>query len=103
MLSLWGEEDLDTINVANSKTTVLFRLGRYEEAYSLGKKNLKAYDKFYGELNFLRFQQLTTVYKCCLKIGTEEEKIKMRENVLIIDSQLLSEDNRLLKELIELR
>ena len=102
MFSLWGEEDPDTINVANSKSTVLYGLGRYEEAFALGKKNLEAYDKFYGELNFLRFQQLITVYKCCLKIGTTEAKAQMRDTVLKIGSQLLSEDSKQLKELAEL-
>ena len=102
MLSLWGEEDPDTINVANSKSTVLYGLGRYLEAFTLGKKNLEAYDKFYGELNFLRFQQLITVYKCCLKIGTSEEKAALRDSVLKIGNQLLSEDSKQLKELIEM-
>ena len=102
MFSLFGEEDPDTINVANSKSTVLYGLGRYSEALALGKKNLEAYDKFYGELNFLRFQQLMTVYKCTLKVGSPEEKAAMRESVIKIGSALLSEDNKTLKELMEL-
>lgn len=103
MFSLFGEEDPDTINVANSKSTVLYGLGRYQEALELGKKNLAAYDKFYGELNFLRFQQLITVYKCVLKVGSETEKSELRNSVLKIASQLLSEDSKKLKELEELK
>lgn len=102
MFSLFGEEDPDTINVANSKSTVLYGLGRYSEAFALGKKNLEAYNKFYGELNFLRFQQLVTVYKCCVEVGTPEEKAEMKESVLKIGEQLLSEDSVQLKELISL-
>ena len=102
MYSLFGEEDSDTINVANSKSTVLYGLGHYQEAYSLGKKNLEAYNKFYGELNFLRFQQLITVYKCSLKVGSEEEKTQLRNSVLKIGELLLSEDSKELKELMEL-
>ena len=103
MFSLFGEGDSDTINVANSKSKVLYGLGRYQEALSLGKKNLEAYDKFYGELNFLRFQQLITVYQCVLKIGTPEEKAQLRESVLKIGSQLLSEDSEQLKALVALK
>ena len=102
MFSLFGEEDPDTINVANSKSTVLYGLGRYSEAFALGKKNLEAYNKFYGELNFLRFQQLVTVYKCCIEVGTPEEKAEMKESVLKIGEQLLSEDSAQLKELMSL-
>lgn len=97
--SLYGEDDPDTINVSSRKSTILFNLGRYSEAYSLGKKNLEAYNKFYGELNYLRFEQLVTVYKCCVKVGTPEEKAAMRESVLSIGGQLLAEGSKQLKEL----
>lgn len=102
MFSLWGDEDADTINVANTKSTVLYGLGRYSEAMALGKKNLEYYDKFYGELNFLRFQQLITVYKCSLKVGTETEIAELRNSVLKIGEQLLSKDSPQLKELMAL-
>ena len=97
--SLYGEDDPDTINVSSRKSTILYNLGRYSEAYSLGKKNLEAYNKFYGELNYLRFEQLVTVYKCCVKVGTPEEKAAMRESVLSIGGQLLAEGSKQLKEL----
>ena len=102
MFSLFGEEDPDTVNVASSKTNVLYHLGRYSEAYALGKKNLEGYNKFSGELNYLRFEQLVIVFKCCLKVGTEEEIQQMRGNVIAIGEKLLSKDSKQLKELMEL-
>lgn len=99
MFSLFGEEDPDSLNVASRKSMILYKMGRYEEAYALGQRNIEVYNKFFGELNIHRFEQLVTVFKCCLKVGTPEEISKMRENVLKIGEQLLNKDSRQLKEL----
>lgn len=103
MFSLFGEEDPDSLNVASRKSTILYHLGRYSEAFALGQKNLEGYNKFSGELNYLRFEQLVTVYKCCLKVGTPEQIKAMKENVIYIGEQLLSENSTQLKELEELK
>lgn len=99
MFTLFGEDDPDSVNVTSRKTTALYNLGYYSEALSLGMKNLEAYSKFAGELSYLRFEQLVTVYRCCVKVGTPEQIESIRENVLTIAEQLLSEDSELLKEL----
>lgn len=99
MFSLYGEDDPDTLNVSSRKSTILYNLGRYSEAYSLSRKNLETYDKFYGELNYLRFEQLMTAYRCCVQVGTPEEKAAMRESVLNIGKELLAEGSKQLEEL----
>ena len=102
MFTLFGEEDPDSLNVASRKSIVLYNMGRYLEAYNLGKKNLESYSKFYGELNYLRFEQLVLVYRCALKVGSEAEKNALKSSVISIGEQLLAEDSTLLKELKEL-
>ncbi|MCR5348520.1 MAG: tetratricopeptide repeat protein, partial [Bacilli bacterium] len=102
MFSLFGEEDPDSLNVSSRKSTILYHLGRYSEAYALGVKNLEGYDKFCGKLNYLRFEQLVTTFKCCVKVGTPEQIQAMRENVLSIGEQLLSETSKQLQELKQL-
>ena len=64
MYTSFGEDDPDSLNVASRKSTILYNLGRYSEAFSLGSKNLEGYNKFTDELNYLRFEQLVTVYRC---------------------------------------
>ncbi len=73
MFSLFGEDDPDSLNVSSRKSTILYNLGRYSEAFALGLKNLEGYNKFCGELNYLRFEQLVTTFKCCVKVGTPEQ------------------------------
>ena len=65
-------------------------------------KNIELYDKFSGKLNYLRFEQLVTVYKCYLKVGSPEQIKDMRDNVLTIGEQLLSKDSKQLKEITDL-
>ena len=102
MFTLFGAEDPDSLNVSSRKSTILYNMGRYSEALAIGEKNLEVYNKFYGELNYLRFEQLVTVFKCFVKIGAPEQVKEMKENVLKIGEQLLSKDSKQLKELIEL-
>ena len=102
MVSLFGENDPDSLNVSSHKSAILYSLGRYDEALAIGKKNLETYTDFYGELNFLRFEQLVTVFKCYLKVGSQEQIKETRENILSIGKQLLSEDSKQFKELLEL-
>ena len=99
MFSLFGEEDPDSLNVSSRKSAILYNLGRYSEAFSLGMKNLESYTKFYGELNYLRFEQLVTVYRSAVKVGTPEQIQDIKQSVLKIGEQLLPEDSSLLKEL----
>ena len=102
MFSLFGEDDPDTLNVSSRKSAVLYYLGRYEEAAEIGVKNLDTYTRFYGELNYLRFEQLLIVLKCYVKLGDAEQVKKLKESALRIGTYLLSEDAKQLKELAEL-
>ncbi|MCR4911701.1 MAG: tetratricopeptide repeat protein [Bacilli bacterium] len=102
MFSLFGAEDPDSVNVSSRKSTILYHLGRYDEALSLGMRNIELYDKFSGKLNYLRLEQLVTVYKCYLKVGSPEQIKDMRDNVLTIGEQLLSKDSKQLKEITDL-
>ena len=102
MYSLFGDDDPDSINVLSSKSNILYNMGQYQEAYDIGLKNLERYAKFSGELNYLRFEQLITVYKCCLIVGSSEEKERMKNNVLSIAEQLLSKESKQYQELLKL-
>lgn len=102
MYSLFGDDDPDSINVLSSKSNILYNMGQYQEAYDIGLKNLERYAKFSGELNYLRFEQLITVYKCCLKVGSSEEKERIKNNVLSIAEQLLSKESKQYQELLKL-
>ena len=102
MFSLFGDDDPDTLNVSSCQTRLLYSMGRYSEALAIGRKNLDAYTRFYGELNFLRFEQYIVVLRCLVQLGETEEAKAMKESLLRIGSQLLSEDSAVLKELKEL-
>lgn len=102
MFSLFGEDDPDTLNVSAKRTMVLYHLGRYEEALAIGQKNVDTYTRFYGELNYLRFEQVVIVLKCHIALGNTEQAQNLKENVLKIASQLLAEGSKQLKELMEL-
>lgn len=99
MFSLFGEDDPDTLNVSSRKSAVLYNMGRYQEALEIGQKNIDTYTRFYGELNYLRFEQLVIVLKCYIALGDEEKVKNIKENVLKIASQLLAEDSKQLNEL----
>ena len=99
MFSLFGEDDPDTLNVSSRKSAVLYNMGRYEESLAIGQKNIETYTRFYGELNYLRFEQLIIVLKCYVALGDEEKVKNIKENVLKIASQLLAEDSKQLNEL----
>lgn len=101
MVSLFGENDPDTLNVSSRKSTIFYYMGRYEEALEIGHKNVDAYTSFYGELNYFRFEQLVLVYRCLVKLGKDEQAKAVKENVINIGSQLLSEDSKQLKEFLE--
>ena len=102
MYSLFGEDDPDTLNVSSRKSMVLYCLGRYSEAFAIGQKNVETYTRFYGELNFMRFEQLVIVLKCAVAVGDEEQIKLIKENVLKIGTQLLGEDSKQLKDLMAL-
>lgn len=102
MVSLFGEDDPDSLNVASRKSQVLYYLGRYNDALSIGQKNLDTYTRFYGELNFLRFEQLIIVLKCHIALGNNEQAQSLKENALKIAKQLLAEDSPQLKEIMSL-
>ena len=101
MFSLFGEEDPDTLNVSSRKSSILYYMGRYSEALEIGKKNLDVYTRFYGEMNYLRFEQLLIVLRCYAKLGDSDQLKAMKENALRIGSQLLSEESSQLKEIAE--
>ena len=100
MYSLFGEDDPDTLNVSSRKSAVLYYMGRYSEALAIGQKNVETYTRFYGELNYMRFEQLVVVLKCAVAIGEEEQIKVIKENVLKIATELLAEDSKQLKELM---
>ena len=77
-------------------------MGKYSEALAIGQRNLDTYTRFYGELNYMRFEQFDIVFKCLVKLKDEERIKTVRESVLKIGCQLLSEDYKQLKELMEL-
>lgn len=99
MYSLFGAEDPDALNVSSVKSRILYDLGRYEEALAIGQSNLAVYTQFYGELNFLRFEQLVGVLKCSVALGEEEQVKRLKESAIAIGSQLLPENSERLKEL----
>ena len=102
MFSLFGEEDPDTLNVLSRKSQVLYFMGRYEEALKIGTKIVDAYNRFYGEVNYMRFEQLAIVLKCCVKLGLSEQVERVKENILKIGVPLLGEESNQLKELLAL-
>ena len=102
MYSLFGEDDPDTLNVSSRKSAVLYCLGRYSEALAIGQKNVSTYTRFYGELNYMRFEQLIIVLRCYLKLEDVEQIKNMKESVMKIANQLLAEDSTQLKELNKL-
>lgn len=102
MFSLFGEDDPDTLNVSSRKSTSLYHMGKYEEALAIGLNNLDAYTRFYGELNYMRFEQLAMVLRCYAKLGNTEQVKRYKADVERIGSQLLSEGSEQLKELLSL-
>ncbi len=102
MFSLFGENDPDTLNVLSRKSRILFSMGQYAESLEIGQKILDAYTRFYGELNYMRYEQLIIVLKCHKALGNEEQFKSLKEKALDIGSQLLSEDSIQLQELINL-
>lgn len=100
MVNLFGENDPDTLNVSSRKSAIYYYMGRYDEALAIGQKNVDAYTSFYGELNYFRFEQLVLVYRCLVKQGKDEQAKSVKENVIKIGSQLLSEDSEQLKEFL---
>ena len=99
MFSLFGENDSDTLNVASRKSAVLYYLEKYSEALELGEKNLETYTAYYGELNYMRFEQLCVVVKCHLKLGNAKEFAERKESAIRIGEQLLAADSKKLLEL----
>ena len=99
IVSIFGEDDSDTLNVCSRKALILYNLGRYEEALELSKKNLLLYDKYFGQLNYLRFEQLMTAVRCSKSLGHDEEYAKLRDEAIQIADQLLSTDSPIIKEL----
>lgn len=102
MFSLFGEDDPDTLNVSSRKSSVLYSLGRYQEALEIGQKNLDSYTRFYGELNYMRFEQLVIVLECYVGLKDEEKIALTKEKIMKIGSQLLPEGSKRLKELMAL-
>lgn len=102
MFSLFGEEDPDTLNVSSRKSAVLYFMGRYEESLAIGVKIVDAYNRFYGEVNYMRFEQLAVVLKCYAALGKKEQVEKTKENIAKIGVPLLGEDSYQLKALLEL-
>ena len=100
MVSLFGENDPDTLNVSAVKSTIYYYMGRYDEALAIGPQHVDAYTSFYGELNYFRFEQLVLVYRCLVKQGKDEQAKSVKESVIKIGSQLLSEDSEQLKEFL---
>ena len=97
--SLFGENDPDSLNVSSRKSQILYYLKRYEEALTIGEKNIEAYTKFYGELNLLRYEQLIIVLKCHKELGHCDEFNKVKEDALRIASELFDPNSPKLKKL----
>lgn len=99
MFSLFGEDDPDTLNASSRKSTVLYYMGRCQEALDIGSKNLDSYTRFYGELNYLRFEQLLIVLKCHIKLGNKVEAEQLKASAEKIADQLFAKGSAQLKEL----
>lgn len=99
IVSLFGEDDSDTLNVCNRKALILYNLGNYKEALELSKKNLELYNKYFGELNYLRLEQLLTAFRCSKRIGDSEETERFRNESLKLANQLLSPNSNVFIEL----
>ena len=99
MVSLFGEDDTDSLNVSSRKSQVLYYMGRYQEALDIGRKNIDNYTKFYGELNYMKFEQMMTVIRCLVKLNNESLLKEYKDSALKIGEQLLAEDSAQLKEL----
>ena len=102
MFSLFGDDDPDTLNVSSRQSAVLYNMGRFSEALAIGQKNLDTYTKFYGEVNYLRFEQLAIVLKCCVKLEYADQVKVIKENIERIGNQLLPEGSKQLQELLSL-
>ena len=102
VVSLFGEDDPDALNVSSRKSRVLYHLGRYEEAVAIGQRNIEAYTRFNGEINFLRFEQMALVMMCFKKQRQAEAFFAMKESILRIGASLLGEDSPHLKQLQKL-
>ena len=102
MFSLFGDDDPDTLNVSSRQSMVLYNMGRFSEALAIGQKNLDTYTKFYGEVNYLRFEQLAIVLKCCVKLEYFDQVKTLKESVAKIGAQLLPDDSKQLQELLSL-
>ena len=98
VVSMFGENDPDSLNVSSRKSSILYYLGRYSEALEIGKKNIEAYTKFYGELNLLRFEQLLIVLKCHRKLNQVEEFNKLKEDAIRIAQELFEPNSTKIKE-----
>ena len=99
IVSLFGEDDSDTLNVCSRKALILYSLGKYEEALELSKRNLLLYDKYFGQLNYLRFEQLMTAYRSSVKLELKKESEKLKEEAIKIANILLSPDSPIFEEL----
>ena len=102
MFTLFGEDDPDTLNVSSRKSAVLFYMGHYSEALAIGQKNLDTYTRFYGELNYMRLEQLMIVIKCNVALGNTDQVKSLKENALNIATQLLADNSQQLKDLMSL-
>ena len=102
MFTLFGDDDPDTLNVSSRQSAVLYYMGRFSEALAIGQKNLDTYTKFYGEVNYLRFEQLAIVLKCCVKLEYADQVKVIKENIERIGNQLLPEGSKQLQELLSL-
>lgn len=74
----------------------------YRESLAIGVKIVDAYNRFYGEVNYMRFEQLAVVLKCYAALGKKEQVEKAKENIAKIGVPLLGEDSYQLKALLEL-
>lgn len=96
----FGADKPDAINVACRKTAALLGLGRYQEAFDLGKANLEAYKEYFGEFNPLRFEQLIIVYRSAFKIGDAELIDTFKDEIIKVGTQLMGENVNKIQELL---
>ena len=102
IVSLFGAEDPDTLNIESRRSGVLFCLGRYEEALALGRKNVDLYARYNGEVNYLRLEQMMIVLRCLIQLGDKEGAEAIKASAVDVARQLLSEDSPMLKGLLAL-
>lgn len=93
LFPLYGEEDTDTLYVLSRKLQILFGMGRYEDAVTLGNKVVKLYDLFCSELHYPRYEHLVILLESYVRLERVEEAKELYQYLCTIAEQLFDENS----------